>query len=369
MRPAASTTSGSGAAPAHRHTRTLAEKRDGIHHAAQRCALGFDKPRILWTKEQFGVAGLRERGRRGEHAAHRAEDAVPPLSREAVDRADELRDMPVCRAIVDFARRADLLDAPGTHDDDAVAQFHRLGLIVRDVDRRHAEPAQERVHFPSKRIAQPCVERGERLVEQQHARLAGERAGERDALTLAARELADRFVGVGFEPHHREQFVHAAPRERCFDTRDLQPVAYICAHVEVGKERIALKHHADLAALDRQARDIVVAECNGAAGIGRFEAGDDTQRGGLAATGRAEQHDRLAGGDRQIDRLEHACRLKRFRALLQRDRNGGEFHGGGGEKRRQRAAPARLTRWPAASTPSHCMATSSGIVMTKNRMV
>ena len=39
-------------------------------------------------------------------------------------------------------------------------------------------------------LAHLGVERAERLVEQQHARLDGQRAGERDALALAAGELA-----------------------------------------------------------------------------------------------------------------------------------------------------------------------------------
>ena len=41
-------------------------------------------------------------------------------------------------------------------------------------------------------VAQGLVERRERLVEQERARLAGERAGERDALALAARELVGK---------------------------------------------------------------------------------------------------------------------------------------------------------------------------------
>jgi hypothetical protein len=39
-------------------------------------------------------------------------------------------------------------------------------------------------------LAEPPVERRQRLVEQQHPRLRRERAGERDALLLAAGELA-----------------------------------------------------------------------------------------------------------------------------------------------------------------------------------
>ena len=39
-------------------------------------------------------------------------------------------------------------------------------------------------------LAQLEVQRAERLVEQQHARPVDQRSGERDALALAARELA-----------------------------------------------------------------------------------------------------------------------------------------------------------------------------------
>ena len=49
------------------------------------------------------------------------------------------------------------------------------------------------------------VERAERLVEQQHARVAGERAGERDPLALAARELRRPGVGEVRDPEALEQ--------------------------------------------------------------------------------------------------------------------------------------------------------------------
>ena len=47
-------------------------------------------------------------------------------------------------------------------------------------------------------LAQLQVERAERLVEQQHARLEHERTRERDALLLAARELVR--AGAGSSP-------------------------------------------------------------------------------------------------------------------------------------------------------------------------
>ena len=58
-------------------------------------------------------------------------------------------------------------------------------------------------------LAHGRVERAERLVEQQHARLDRERAGERHALALAARELRGIAIGEAVELHEREQLVDA----------------------------------------------------------------------------------------------------------------------------------------------------------------
>ena len=58
-----------------------------------------------------------------------------------------------------------------------------------------AEPRLQLAQLGAQPLAQRRVERGERLVEQQRARLAGERARERGALALAAGELVGVAVG------------------------------------------------------------------------------------------------------------------------------------------------------------------------------
>jgi hypothetical protein len=50
-------------------------------------------------------------------------------------------------------------------------------------------------------LAQLQIERRERLVEQQHRRLDGKRAGDGDALTLAAGEFARFLVGLAGQGH------------------------------------------------------------------------------------------------------------------------------------------------------------------------
>ena len=122
------------------------------------------------------------------------EAAVLPLELglDEVDRrrADEAGDELVDRLVVEHLRRVDLLQVAGVHDGDAVAHRHRLDLVVRDVDRGHAEPALQLMDLGAHLHAQLRVEVRERLVHQEGLRLAHDRAAHRDALALAARERA-----------------------------------------------------------------------------------------------------------------------------------------------------------------------------------
>ena len=110
-------------------------------------------------------------------------------AREDVDLADEVGDERRRRVAVDLHRRADLLDHAVVHDDDAVGHRERLFLVVRDHDRRHAERSLQRADLLAQAHALERIERRQRLVEQQQAGRRRERARERDALLLAAREL------------------------------------------------------------------------------------------------------------------------------------------------------------------------------------
>ena len=127
-------------------------------------------------------------------ADRRGEAAVAPLERrlDHVHRraADEAADEEVDGAVVERLRVGDLLELALAHDGDAVAHRHRLDLVVRDVDRRHAEVALEAGDLGAHLHAQLRVEVRERLVHQERRRLAHDRAAHRDPLALAARERA-----------------------------------------------------------------------------------------------------------------------------------------------------------------------------------
>ena len=93
------------------------------------------------------------------------------------------------RMLVDLGRRADLLDLALVEDGDAVAHAQRLALVVGDIDEGDADLALDRLQLDLHLLAQLEIERAQRLVQQQHARLVDQRAGQRHALPLAARQL------------------------------------------------------------------------------------------------------------------------------------------------------------------------------------
>ena len=95
----------------------------------------------------------------------------------------------VCGMLVEVVRLAGLLDSTLVHDHDLPGDLHRLLLVVGDEDRRHVDLVVETAKPLAQLLADVRVQGPERLVEQQHLGLDGERASQRHALALAAREL------------------------------------------------------------------------------------------------------------------------------------------------------------------------------------
>jgi hypothetical protein len=222
---------------------------------------------------------------------------------QAADRAEELHDEAVRRSVVELARRPDLLDPPAVEHRDPVRDRHRLLLVVRDQHGRDVDLVVQAAQPLAQLGAHLGVERAERLVEQQHARLDGERARQRHPLALAARELIRVALRVAAEADDAEQLgdpgVDARPRLLA----DLQPERDVVVHGHVLERRVVLEDEADLPALRRHARGVVALDLD-AAGVGRLEAGDDPQQARLARAARAEQRGQRAAGDLERDVVE-----------------------------------------------------------------
>src|SRR6185437_8827442 len=131
-------------------------------------------------------------------AAVRLQLALEEIHRR---RADEARDELVVRPVVQLERRTDLLDNAVMHHHDLVGHGHGLDLVMGDIDRGGLEPLMQFLDFGAHRHPQLGIEVGQRLVEQEHLRIAHDGAPHRDALALAAGQLP----GIAVEQRRQVQ--------------------------------------------------------------------------------------------------------------------------------------------------------------------
>ena len=175
---------------------------------------------------------------------------------------------------------------------------------MRDVGHGQLQALLQRADLLAHAAAQPRVQVGQRLVEQQHAGLQHQRARHRHALLLPAGELARQALLEAGQAHQ----LHGRARalRRCVARQALhrQAVAHVLDHVHVREQRVALEHHADVALGGAQRGDVLSVDEDGAGG-GRLQPGDHAQRGGLAATRGAEDGGQRALGNLQVDALDH----------------------------------------------------------------
>ncbi len=220
-------------------------------------------------------------------ANHLSDDDYKPVSGDATTKRN---------AVVNG--RADLLHAAVMHDGEAIGNRERLFLVVGDENRGEAQTPLERANFLAHFGAQLGIEIRERFVEQEHVGTNRQRAGDRHALLLTARELARVAVGQLGQPHHVEGFADARGTLGARHAPHLQSERHVLGHGHVRKEGVALEHHARVAAMRGQARDFLAADPYFSR-RGLDEARHHAQRGGLAAATRAEERDELAFGDLQ----------------------------------------------------------------------
>ncbi len=166
-----------------------------ISTVAEKSAVGgAGRLEVLGTDaDGHGAPGLRRAARVPDAAAVVERDAAAAFGAAGEEihrrRADEAGDELRRGVLVDLHRRADLLGAAGVHHEHPLRERHRLDLVVRHVQARRPQPPVQLLDLEAHLHAQLRVEVRQRLVEQEHRRLAHDRAAHRDALALAAREL------------------------------------------------------------------------------------------------------------------------------------------------------------------------------------
>jgi hypothetical protein len=240
-----------------------------------------------------------EAAHRPEHRRDRPSASSVP-ARNAPS-ADELRDEARGGTVIQVVRRRPLLQPTVAQHADFVGDRERLLLVVRDQQRRRAVALQDRAQLRAEPLAQLDVEARERLVEQQQPRIRRERAGERDALLLAAGQLVRPALLQAASPTSAISSRARARRSAARPVREAE--RDVAEHVEVREQRVVLEHHADApppGGVLEPGPTARLAVADDPPRIHRLEARDHAQRRGLAAAARPEQAADPARRERQL---------------------------------------------------------------------
>src|SRR5262249_54563653 len=141
---------------------------------------------------------------------------------------------------------------------------------------------------------------------------------------LAARELSRLFIQLRLDRKDPCGLLDATLDLRTLDSRELERESHVLARRHMRIERVVLEDHRDAAVFGAQIIDDPAADRD-AAGRRLIQAGDETQQSTFAAAGGTDEHDELAGVDRQVDLVEDMGRAEALSDLRDLDfRHGGE---------------------------------------------
>ena len=194
--------------------------------------------------------------------------------------------------------RVEDASGPRAHHHDDVGEIDRLGEAMRNEEHGLAGLLPDVEQVVAHAGAGLLVERRERLVHQDQARVLRQPARDRDPLAHAARQLVRIVLGEVAQAHELEQ------RGAALAPRGARDPAQVERELDVGERGLprqqgrVLEHHADLVGHGRRNRLTVDA---GLAAGRPDQARQDLQQRGLAAAARSDQGDELPFGDRERD--------------------------------------------------------------------
>ena len=167
---------------------------------------------------------------------------------------------------------------------------------MRDIDKGDAHALLDGFQLVLHLAAQLQIQRAQRLVEQQRVRIEHHRARDGHALALPAGKLGGHALFIAFQLHQAQHFLHAFLPIRPFGAAHAQAIGNVLFHIHVREQRIVLEHGVHIALIRRQGGYVLAGEQHAAA-IRLLQPGDDAQRGGFAAAGRAQQRYEFAVRD------------------------------------------------------------------------
>jgi hypothetical protein len=201
---------------------------------------------------------------------------------------------------VDLERGVHLLDEAVFHHDDARAHGHGLDLVVSDVDHGGLEALVELGDLGAHLDAHFGVEVGEGFVEEEDLRLAHDGAAHGHTLALAAGKGLGFAFEILFDAENGRSFHHTLVDFGFGVFAQLQAEGHVVVNRHVGIERVVLEDHRDVTILGWNVVHAFVADED--VTLGDFlQPGDHAQGGGLAAAGGADEDDKFAVFDFEVE--------------------------------------------------------------------
>ena len=288
-------------------------------------ARGHDLQRVHRQRLLLGAldvvvhaVGERQNGRDADDADRAGEgrhDGAALLGHKVVRRQRERREK-AHRGLADglargvhFRFRGEI--GVGVRADDAVGEVHRargvLGRQLRVVGDHYDQTVlgdlREQVHDLHRGVG---VKRAGGLVGQHDLRVVDERAGDGDALHLAARELARLLVQVLGQPDRRQGFLGAAGALGLPHARERQRQLHVLQDGLVRDEVVALEHEPDAVVAESVPIAVLVAVGGNAvddhvAGVVMIQAAHHVQKRRLARARRPQNRHEFVVAERDGD--------------------------------------------------------------------
>src|SRR5256886_4089328 len=217
----------------------------------------------------------------------------------------------------ELGRRAGEHDPAFVHHEDALTDSGRESEVLLDEKERESGGAHRREYFADLLDELRCEAFGG-LVQQQHGRIAHERAGDREHLLFASRQLIAAHRAATRED--REQIHHPrlvpAVGHRPRGDRE------VFADAQIAEDAAALRDERDAGsgdAIRRRTGEIGTVDADAAASRSQ-ETGDRGDRGGLSGSVASDQGDGFAGRDGEVDPLQHVALAVIGMKILYRER-------------------------------------------------
>ena len=172
-----------------------------------------------------------------------------------------------------------------------------------DVDGGDAQPLLQGGDLGTGLHTQFGIEVRQRLVHEEHLRVAHDGTAHRHTLPLTTGEGLGLAIEEVLQPQQLGGLQDALLAFGLGNVLHLQREAHVVGHGHVGVQGVVLEDHGNVAVLGRQIGDITIPDPDGP-GVDLLQAGQHAQRGGLAAAGGSDEDHELTVADLEVQLVD-----------------------------------------------------------------